>query len=53
MLDHNLPLNRETYIALNWGKTPREWTAEHEEEPPEPFRTDPFHSDKPAGRSGH
>lgn len=50
MLDHNLPLNRETYVALNWGKEPKEWTAEHEEELPEPFRTDPFKDDKPHHR---
>jgi hypothetical protein len=42
MLEHNLPLTREVYIGLNWGKTPKEWTAEHEGEIPDPFQTDPW-----------
>jgi hypothetical protein len=45
MLQHNMPLNRETYIASNWMDEPEEWTAEHEEQVPECFRD---HSSLPA-----
>jgi hypothetical protein len=45
MLQHNMPLNRETYIAMNWPDEPEEWTAEHEEQVPECFRD---HSSLPA-----
>jgi len=38
MLQHNMPLNRETYIASNWMDEPEEWTAEHEDQVPECFR---------------
>lgn len=37
MLRRGLPLNRETYIAMNWPDEPAEWTAEHEEQVPEIF----------------
>lgn len=38
MLKDNMPLNRSTYIGLNWGGKPDPWTAEHEAEIPEPLR---------------
>ena len=46
MLQHGMPLNRETYIASNWMDEPEEWTAEHEMELPECFRKAP-----PAGKN--
>jgi hypothetical protein len=40
MLSKNIPLDRETYLDLAYGgERPAEWTAEHELEVPEPFRT--------------
>lgn len=39
MLDGNLPLNRESYIAMAYlGDTPEEWTAEHEASLPGPLQ---------------
>jgi hypothetical protein len=43
MLRHNLPLTREVYLGLAYGhERPKgdAWTAEHEEQIPEPFRQD-------------
>ena len=41
MLRHDLPLTREVYIGLAYGADrPKgdDWTAEHEEQLPEPFQ---------------
>ena len=39
MLDTGIPLTREHYIELAYGgDPPYPWTAEHEEELPEPLR---------------
>jgi hypothetical protein len=39
MLDRGLPLNREVYMALNYGpNTPDPWTHEHEGQLPRPFQ---------------
>jgi hypothetical protein len=39
MIEHKLPLTRETYISMNYlGHPPDPWTAEHEYELPTPFR---------------
>ncbi len=39
MIKHQMPLDRQTYVAMNWGpKPPSPWTAEHELEIPEPLR---------------
>jgi len=43
MLRHNLPLTRDVYLGLAYGhERPKgdAWTAEHEEQLPEPFRQD-------------
>jgi len=41
MLDTGIPLTREHYIELAYaGDPPDPWTAENEEELPEPFRRD-------------
>jgi hypothetical protein len=43
MLERGLPLDRETYLAMNWGADlPEPWTAEHEEQVPEPLRLKRF-----------
>jgi len=41
MLRKNLPLNRDTWMALNYfGEEPEgdQWTAQHEAEVPKPFQ---------------
>lgn len=41
MLTHNMPLTRETWMALNYldpNPEGEEWTAEHEADVPEPFQ---------------
>lgn len=39
MIREHLPLTREKWISMNWlGHPPHPWTAEHEEEVPEPFK---------------
>ena len=39
MIRHNLPLNRQTWIDVNYGGEPPDpWTAEDEAEVPEPLQ---------------
>lgn len=38
MLAKGIPLTRESYIALNWLEGIEEWTSEHEDDLPPPFR---------------
>lgn len=41
MIKHNMPLNRKTWIEVNYGgdsEIPEPWTAEDEAEVPAPFR---------------
>jgi hypothetical protein len=39
MIKHGIPLNRETWITMNYlGHPPDPWTAEHEGEVPAPWR---------------
>ena len=35
MLEDGIPITRKNYVAFNWGKKPKPWTAEHEAELPE------------------
>jgi hypothetical protein len=40
MLEHHVPIDRQTYIEMMYlfGEPPKQWTAEHEEEIPELLR---------------
>jgi hypothetical protein len=47
MIKEGLPLNRKTWIEVNYGgdsEIPKPWTAEDEDQVPSPFRR-PLHSD--------
>lgn len=39
MIQHGMPLDRQTWINLNWGsEVPKPWTAEDEAQLPRSFR---------------
>ena len=39
MMKNGAPLNRETWMSMNYlGQPPEPWTAEHEAEVPEPWQ---------------
>ncbi|HEV3444711.1 MAG TPA: hypothetical protein VG099_08720, partial [Gemmataceae bacterium] len=39
MIKHGMPLNRQTWIDLNWGsEVPDPWTAEDEDQVPRPWQ---------------
>ena len=41
MIKNGMPLNRQTWIEVNYGGTseiPKPWTAEDEDQVPRPFR---------------
>lgn len=41
MIKHGIPLERQTWLDLNWGsEVPKPWTAEDEDQVPRAFRLD-------------
>ncbi len=51
MLAKGLPLSRNTWLTMNHGVIPKDWTHEHEAEVPECFR-DPSAVKQDPGRKG-